>query len=195
MSKKIATEEERRARRKESARKSREKYREERRREAREYYWNKKAGLPRKPRAEKAIRNNREACRKYYANNKEKCMQWSAQWKDSLKARANAGDMQAMAQYLMSSVSGRAKRTGIEFSLVPEDLHIPPDLLCPVFGIRMQIATKQSNNPHSPSVDRIDPSMGYVKGNVQVISMLANRMKNNATKDQLHAFAIWALSQ
>lgn len=195
MSKKIATEEERLARRKESAKKSREKYREERRRAAKEYYWNKKAGIPNKQRKEKTGSNNREACRKFYANNKEKCRQWSAQWKDSLKARANAGDLQAMSQYLMASVSRRAKKSGIEFSLAPEDLHIPPDLVCPVFGTHMQIATKQPNNPNSPSVDRIDPSIGYVKGNVQVISMLANRMKSNATKKQLRDFAIWVLSQ
>ena len=38
---------------------------------------------------------------------------------------------------------------------------------------------------YSPSIDRIIPELGYVKGNVQIICMLANRIKSNATPDQV----------
>ena len=38
-------------------------------------------------------------------------------------------------------------------------------------------------------MDKIIPELGYVKGNVRIISTLANTMKSNATKDQLLTFA------
>lgn len=37
----------------------------------------------------------------------------------------------------------------------------------------------------SPTIDKIIPNLGYVKGNVWVISAKANRMKSNATVEEL----------
>jgi hypothetical protein len=46
----------------------------------------------------------------------------------------------------------------------------------------------------SPSLDRIDPKKGYVKGNVAVISYKANRIKQDATPEELEAVASWLRS-
>lgn len=40
---------------------------------------------------------------------------------------------------------------------------------------------------NSPSVDKIIPQLGYVKGNVQIISNRANIMKNDATLEDVKA--------
>jgi hypothetical protein len=63
---------------------------------------------------------------------------------------------------------------------------------CPVFNRRF---TERGSgfSPWSPSIDKIIPTKGYVRGNVQVISMLANAMKRDATAAQLRRFAEWVL--
>lgn len=66
----------------------------------------------------------------------------------------------------------------------------PP--VCPVFGIPFE--KKGSFNHKSPSVDRKTPELGYVRGNLQIISMKANIMKANASEEDLVKFAKWVLS-
>ena len=48
---------------------------------------------------------------------------------------------------------------------------------------------------NSPSLDRIDSTKGYIKGNVMMMSILANRMKNNATPEQLVKFSKFMLAE
>jgi len=70
----------------------------------------------------------------------------------------------------------KAKKLGVDFDIDPKDLQIPevcPFTLLPfVFG---------AYNPQSPSVDRIKPHRGYVRGNVRVISLRANIAKSDIT--------------
>lgn len=63
---------------------------------------------------------------------------------------------------------------------------------CPVFGELLYKGTKD-RHIWSPSVDKIIPEKGYVRGNIQIISWLANAMKRDATPSQLVKFAVWAL--
>jgi len=84
----------------------------------------------------------------------------------------------------------RAKRKNLEFNLEVSDIVIPKT--CPVMGIPMFHHPKCIGGKHdSPSLDRIDNSKGYIKGNVQVISMIANRMKFDASPEELLKFADW----
>lgn len=77
----------------------------------------------------------------------------------------------------------RAHRYGIPFDLPEGDLIIPPS--CPVLGIRLNSGGARS--PGSPSLDRINPRLGYTRGNVRVISDRANRLKGARSLQELRA--------
>ena len=71
----------------------------------------------------------------------------------------------------------------------------PKDGLCPVFGFELVYGDDgEHGRNNSPSIDRIDPKKGYVKGNIQIISKLANSMKQNATPEQMMQFAQWVIN-
>ena len=87
----------------------------------------------------------------------------------------------------------RCKKTGLEFSIVPDDIVIPDT--CPVLGIAINMNSGRSGAyRNSPSLDRIDNNKGYTRDNIQVISQLANAMKSAATKEELLKFANWVIS-
>jgi hypothetical protein len=60
---------------------------------------------------------------------------------------------------------------------------------CPIFNIPLEWTLQRGNGssplPNSPSLDRIDPAKGYVKGNVWIISHRANAIKNDASHEEL----------
>lgn len=80
----------------------------------------------------------------------------------------------------------RSKKRGWDFDLEESDVVIPE--VCPVLGIplfRGYAEGKRTPGPNSPSLDRVNPTLGYVKGNVRVISWKANRIKTDATAQEL----------
>lgn len=79
-----------------------------------------------------------------------------------------------------------AKKKKLPFNLVYTDIAIPSH--CPVLGIEL-INRKGPRSDYSPSLDRIIPALGYVKGNVMVISWRANRIKQDSTSDELRKIA------
>lgn len=71
----------------------------------------------------------------------------------------------------------------LEFTISVEDIVIPDK--CPY----MQVAFIPLDKKYGYSLDRIDSSKGYIPSNIQVISRIANIMKNNATEQELVSFA------
>lgn len=88
---------------------------------------------------------------------------------------------------LFNSCKGNAKKHGKEFNLEMEDIVIPTH--CPIFGWELTNISGEGRVKTNASIDRIDSKKGYIKGNIIVMCDLANRMKQNATKEDLILFA------
>tara|TARA_R110000868_G_scaffold4111_3_gene24980 strand:+ start:778 stop:1296 length:519 start_codon:yes stop_codon:yes gene_type:complete len=86
------------------------------------------------------------------------------------------------ARLLYKNIKSRCKRMGREFSIELEDILIPEK--CPVFGFNLKREDRETWM-FAPSVDRIDSSKGYIKGNVTVVSRRANILKRDATLEEL----------
>lgn len=93
---------------------------------------------------------------------------------------------------MFKSAQKRAARYGIPFDLAPSDIVVPE--FCPVLGIRLAVLGGQPTDA-SPSLDRVVPDRGYVRGNVAVISFRANAIKTNATLDELERVTAWVRMQ
>ena len=86
---------------------------------------------------------------------------------------------------MLHRIKHKCKKNNIPFNLEIEDIKVPTH--CPVLNIKLNwnIGRGGRNWPDSPSIDRIDPKGGYVKGNIRVISNRANLLKSNASVEEL----------
>jgi hypothetical protein len=92
---------------------------------------------------------------------------------------------------LVYSARQRAKTFLTKFSISQLDIEIPK--FCPLRGVPLNVGTGQHTDD-SPTLDRKDPRLGYVRGNVWVISHKANRLKGSFTPNELKTFCENALA-
>lgn len=85
---------------------------------------------------------------------------------------------------LYNSLKYSAKKRNIPFNLTLVDLNnLTFPITCPILGIPIRFNRKQQDD--SISIDRIDSTLGYEIDNIIVISWKANRLKSNASKEEL----------
>jgi hypothetical protein len=118
----------------------------------------------------------RAYARLWYQRNREAVIKRTARNKAALSD----------ARRLIFNARNRVGKENVK--LQPEDVVVPTH--CPVLGLPLY-RNKRFGGANSPSLDRIDPSKGYTKDNVHVISHRANTIKNNATPEELAAVALF----
>lgn len=86
---------------------------------------------------------------------------------------------------MLRHARNRSKKRNIYFNLSLDDFEIGTE--CPILNIPFKVGKENWQN--SPSLDRIDNRRGYEKGNVIVVSTMANSIKNQATPKQIKKVA------
>lgn len=94
------------------------------------------------------------------------------------------------AQQMCASAKKRAFALGVPCDIDPAYIESICFKTCPVLGYELKYGGG-GKAKNSASIDRIIPSLGYVRSNVMIISLLANTMKNEATPQELLLFAGW----
>lgn len=124
---------------------------------------------------------------KYYASDevKAKGRQLSTDWRAANPLK-----------FMLARAKSRAKEKGFAFDLAPTDFPYLPEK-CPVLGISLKYidAGAKMGDPCIATFDRLDNSKGYVSGNVEIVSLRANRLKHNATLEELEALVTWLKSR
>jgi hypothetical protein len=118
----------------------------------------------------------------YFNNHKEKCLEYCRTNKEWISKRQKMARRNNPSWEMYRRIRCKSKQENIPFNLDPTDIVIPS--CCPILGIQLEMGnTTVSDN--SPSIDRIYPKLGYIKGNIEIISNRANRIKSDATLDEL----------
>jgi hypothetical protein len=84
---------------------------------------------------------------------------------------------------LVASARARARKLGLEFDGLHTVKTSPLPLQCACCASALDYSRK--NRERSPSLDRVDNSRGYVTDNVKVICYRCNRLKFNASVEEL----------
>jgi len=117
-----------------------------------------------------------------FAKRKDRSSGVVSRCKDCVKEEHKTNYM----SYLVTATKHRAESHNLDFNLDKEYLESIKVDVCPIFNTKLiycgNITDKRDN---SASLDRIDNSKGYVKGNVWFISNKANRCKSNLTFEEL----------
>jgi len=126
---------------------------------------------------------SKEYNKKYYLINKEKIIR---QTTENKKRIAKEDPVYS----LFVRAKERAKKRNILFDIDKEYLKsiYPKNNRCPILNIDFQLGFLneiKKNKDYAPSLDRIIPDKGYVKGNLVIVSFIANRVKNNVSVETL----------
>lgn len=89
--------------------------------------------------------------------------------------------------YQLRQRKNSAIKQGIPFNITLEQIEQPE--YCPVLGIKLNYAWGGNQghlrDPNKATLDKLVPELGYVPGNVFVISWRANRLKADMTIQEL----------
>jgi hypothetical protein len=139
---------------------------------------------------------------------KDKANEYQKKWRDENKDKINLSrkkkrlenlsearekgrlwDLKNPHKKMFNGARHRANKNNLEFNITLDDI-MPLPTHCPVLGTELRKGISSSDS-HSYSLDRVDNTKGYIKGNVAVISARANRLKRDGTLEEFEKLVKW----
>ncbi len=147
---------------------------------------------PRHSDSGKCVDCKRESIKKTTAANQNKIK--SGQHNNKSYTPVNHGLSRSLEMKLYNTAKNRARKKGIEFSIKVTDIKIP--LLCPILEIQLDrvwggVDQNNKNRANKPSLDRLDPRLGYTPENIIVISYRANMIKGDGFPNEHRKIALF----
>ena len=85
----------------------------------------------------------------------------------------------------------RALNSNIEFNITFEyikELWNEQKGICALSNVPMTYLLKEGRTPTNISIDKIDRTKGYIKGNIQLVCMACNQIKSDLTEEEMYNF-------
>jgi hypothetical protein len=116
----------------------------------------------------------------------ERWKRWATRNKEKANLRMKEWRQRNPKYMLHVSAKRRATKDGTVFSITIDDIPDIPEV-CPILGIALFQRDDGTKGPcaNSPTLDKINPELGYVKNNIAIISFKANKMKSDMSIENL----------
>ena len=99
--------------------------------------------------------------------------------KERRDTNKSSGDIMRTIREKLYGAKKRSIASGRKFNITVEDL-LPLPEYCEILGIKLEYVVNGNERPDgTASLDKVIPDLGYVKGNVRIISTKANRLKSD----------------
>ena len=130
--------------------------------------------------------------KQYYHDNKEKVLEDVKKYREAnrpkIQEKGREYYRRKLKNRLLNAARARAQKQNLEFDLTENDIILPR--FCPLLGVEMFVTeSRRGSKDCSFSLDRIDSTKGYIKGNVWIISHKANTMKSSSTLQEFELMA------
>jgi hypothetical protein len=134
------------------------------------------------------VLRNRDSAKMFTTNNPERVKAAHKRYEEKRYA-----DRTTWARHMVSTICSRCKKKQIPFDITSDDIlaAMPQNGRCPALDIPLVFGGGRGPKRNSASIDRIMPSLGYVSGNIAIISHKANSMKQDGTAEELRRVASW----
>lgn len=113
--------------------------------------------------------------------------------RDGQRARYAKYKEDSYFKYKATRAKSRSQNLRVPFNLTPEYLESIWTGSCPVTGLALNKQAARSDE-QAAELDRFEPELGYVEGNVAFLSRKINRLKNNASIEELEQLLSWMKS-